>query len=360
MFPLDVKKIKTIVFLITIPVLFFGVIGITHYVAAGPTSSTYELKEYSFGSGGTEGATSTTFTLFGIAGEVESGNLSGGTYQTFPGLVFTMQANVPPAPTFTNSGSNYDRLQLTLNTGGNPTDSQFAVAISPDNFTTTYYVKSDNTIGTTLVSSDWRTYTSFGSGSGVAVTGLAGTTTYSVKVKARQGNFTESGWGPVSTAATVNPSLTFGIDANSLTFANLNSGNSYTDTAASTVLTTSTNAYNGYIVYAHETGALTASGNTIADYGSPNSAPTTWSGTGFGYTTNDNSLTGGTANRFSGSKYAGFTTSAPGDPVADHAGGVVTPISNEQFTISYRVTAAASTPAGAYTTTVVYLVVPSY
>ncbi|MBI1863168.1 hypothetical protein HYS00_03540, partial [Candidatus Microgenomates bacterium] len=95
---------------------------------------------------------------------------------------------------------------------------------------------------------------------------------------------------------------------------------------------------------------------------SSNASPTSWSGVGFGYTTDDSNLTGGTVDRFTngGPKYAGFGTSAPGDPVADHAGAITTPVSNESFTISYRVTGNVLTKAGTYSTTVIYTVVPTY
>lgn len=84
---------------------------------------------------------------------------------------------------------------------------------------------------------------------------------------------------------------------------------------------------------------------------------------GFGYTTNDSNLSGGTANRFTagGPKHAGFTTATPGDPVADHTEVIEDPtVTNEQFTITYRVTASETTTAGAYTNTVIYVVVPTY
>ena len=336
-------------------------------VFAGPTSSTYELKQYGFGSGGTEGANSTTYSLFGIAGENELGRPTSTTYALGSGLTYTLQANVPPAPTFTNPGSNYDRLKIVVNTGGNPSDTQFAIAISSDNFATdTRYVQSDYTVGSTLGSEDWMTYaggagTGWGGASGFYVTGLLENTTYTIKVAARQGNFTQVQFGPTAQVATSVPSLTFGISATSLNI-NLNTGNSYSDTTQSTVLTTSTNAYNGYIVYGRNTGALTYGSNTILDYSSPNSAPTVWSGTGFGYSTNDSNLSGGTANRFTsgGPKYAGFSTSTPGDPVADTAGPILTPISAETYTISYEVTTTNIKPAGPYRTTVIYVIVPTY
>ena len=329
-----------------------------------PSSTNYKIQSYGFGSGGTASSSSQTFNLFGIAGELESASSSSQNYNIGSGLTFLLKANIPAAPTFTNPSNNYDRLKFILNTSGNPTDTTYAIAISEDNFADDIrYIKSDNTIGTTLAASDWQSYANWGGASGEYVTGLDQGTTYYIKVKAKRGDFTESEYGPTASVATTNASLTFSIDSSTLTFSNLNSGNSYTDSAKTTVLETSTNAYNGYIVNARETAALTATGlGTIADYGSPNSAPTTWSGYGFGYTTNDSDLTGGTADRFTngGAKYAGFTTSSPGDPVADHAGPVTSEISNEQFTISYRVSVSDTQKAGEYSTTVLYIVVPSY
>ncbi len=332
---------------------------LSQFVFAGPQSTTYELKEYGFGSGGTEGASSTTYSIFGIAGESDADSLDSTTYTTKNGLTFTLQANVPSAPTFTNPGTNYDRLKYVINNGGNPSDSQFLIAISKDNFVTTNYIQADNTVGTSKV---WQTYTQWGSASGAYVTGLSENTTYKIKVKARQGNFTESAYSPVSSVATSVPSLTFGIDSASVTFSSLSPSNSFTDSTKSTILTTSTNAFNGYIIYGRDTAALTFGSNTIANYSSPNSAPTTWTGTGFGYTTNDNNLSGGTADRFTngGPKHAGFGTTSPGDPVADHTATILTPVSSEQFTITYRVTAADITKPGSYTTTVLYVVVPTY
>ncbi len=332
--------------------------------AAYPASTNYRIQEYSFGSGGTTNSTSSNFGLYGVAGQIEFGRPSSTNFQMGSGLTYIMKAHVPGVPTFTNPSSNYDRLQFILNTSNNPADAEYAISISSDNFVSDVrYIKSDNTIGTTLTSADFQTYTDWGGASGEYVTGLLQGTTYTIKVKARQGDYTESEYGPTAQAATTTPSLTFSVDSNNVTFSNLNSGNSYTDGSKTTTLTTSTNAYNGYVVNARSTGPLTATGfGTIADYSSPNSAPTTWSGNGFGYTTNDSSLTGGTADRFTigGPKYAGFTTSTPGDPVADHAGPVTSAIVNEQFTITYRVQTAASQKAAKYSSTVLYIVVPSY
>ncbi len=355
-----IKYIK-ILSILSIIVIFIG----HQIVFAGPKSTNYELVEYGFGAGGTNttGTQSTNYALFGTAGEVDNGKLDSTNYSSLNGLIWTMQASVSAAPTFSNPSSNYDRLKFTLNSAIGPADTTYAIAISTDNFVSnTNYIQSDNTIGPTLGSEDWQTYPQWGGTSGAYVTGLSANTTYYIKVKAEQGNFTESRWSSASSATTSSPSLTFGLSAYTLTFDNLGSGNSYTDSTKSTTLTTSTNAYNGYIIYGNVTQPLTKGATTIANYASPNSAPTIWSGTGFGYTTNDSNLTGGTPDRFTngGPKYAGFTTSSPGDPVADAAGPVLSAIVNQQYDISYRITVDAAQAAGTYTSTVLYIVVPEY
>jgi hypothetical protein len=335
---------------------------------AGPQSTTYELMEYGFGAGGEASISSTTYSLFGTAGEIDMATLSSNTYRAGGGLNLTLQAAVPPGPTVTNPGSNYDRLHIIVGTGGNPLDTLYALSLTDG--ITTYFVQNDRTIGTTLGLEDWLPYAGditvgWGDSSGFDVTRLNSNTTYTIFVKAKQGKFTESAWGPGTTATTSNPSFTFGVDSSTVTFSNLNSGNSYTDSSKTTVLTTSTNASSGYIIYGYETQPLTHTidgTKTISDYAGTNSSPTSWVSTGFGYTTNDSSLTGGTADRFTngGPNYAGFGLSGPGDPVADHAGPVTTPVSNETFSVSYRVTASAVITAGQYRTTVIYVAVPTY
>ncbi len=356
-------KISTIILVLMLN-FQFSTFNLPKAFAAFPASSNYQIQEYSFGAGGTKNSTSANYGLSGLAGGVEFGRPTSANYKMGTGLTFMMQANVPAIPTFTNPSDNYDRLKFVVNISNNPADTEYAIAISSDNFASDVrYIKSDNTIGTSLTNAEFQSYTDWGGATGEFVTGLTQNTTYTIKVKARQGDFTESAFGPTAQALTTAPSLTFSVNANNITFNNLNSGNSYTDSSKTSVLTTSTNAYNGYIINARSTGPLAAAGfGTITDYASPNAAPTTWSGNGFGYTTNDNDLTGGTTNRFTsgGAKYAGFTTSSPGDPVADHAGPVTTAILNEQFTISYRVTVPTLQKAAKYDTTVLYIIVPSY
>jgi hypothetical protein len=177
-----------------------------------PASSTYQLKDFGFGSGGAGDSASSNYSLEGIAGEQSNNTLSGSTYNLGSGLTYTNQANVPTAPTVVNSSNWYNKLRITINQSNNPSDTKYAIAVSPDSFVTTYYVQDDFRLGTTLGLEDYQTYATLGSGSGFLLLGLQSSTTYQVKVKAWQGKFTETGYGPSASAATVSAALTFDID----------------------------------------------------------------------------------------------------------------------------------------------------
>lgn len=179
--------------------------------AALPGTSNYELRDYGFGNGG--GTTGTSnYSLEGLAGELSGQRSVTSNYGLRPGLLGTQLANLPDAPTWQNTGDWYNKLQLIIDESGNPGDTTYAVAISTDNFVTTRYVQSDSTIGSALGPEDFRDYASWGGGSGMFVIGLTPDTNYSVKVKARQGEFSETGFGPVVSASTSQASIVFDID----------------------------------------------------------------------------------------------------------------------------------------------------
>ena len=160
-----------------------------------------------------------------------------------------------------------------------------------------------------------------------------------------------------SSGQLVMPTMTFSPSTSTITFSSLSGSNSYTATQSFT-LTTSTNAYNGYQIHVYEAGPLTSPNTTISDYSSPASSPTTWSGTGFGYT-----ITGGSAvSAFaSGTKYAHFGASGSPDTPVSNAGPVSgTPITNDTETVTVKVVAPSAQAAGAYLTHVVWSVVPVY
>lgn len=154
------------------------------------------------------------------------------------------------------------------------------------------------------------------------------------------------------------PNLSLTIDSTSATLA-LNAGNSYTNTATST-LTVTAAAQFGYRLTAYATGLMTHTNatDTIADWGGTNASPTTWTTTcvgasacGFGYSTDDADLT-----QFSSTKYAAFTQTAPGDLVAQSSG----PATNEATVITYRASVSNVQPAGTYQTVVHYILTPEF
>jgi hypothetical protein len=241
-----------------------------------PASTNYKLKDYGFGNGGEENMASTNYAMEAITGEVSGQKMDSASYGIGAGLIYTNQADVPGAPTFSNPSNYYNKLQIILNTASNPTDTKYAIAISKDNFVTTQYVQSDNTVGASLGAEDYQVYSSWGSGSGVLIIGLLPNTTYKVKVKAIQGKFTETGYGPVATAATINPTLSFDMDVSatdsetdppfSITFGNLMAG-TVMDSPEKIWVDFSTNGETGGKVYviAQNGGLLSSSkGYTIS------------------------------------------------------------------------------------------------
>ncbi len=223
----------------------------------------------------------------------------------------------------------------------------------------------DYSIGTTAGGTDIKAWTDNTTSTSVTATGLTLQTSqmYYVNVRAvdNAGNVQSA---VSSNGQLVSPSISFAITPASATFNNLNAGNSYTDTEVAT-LTTSTNAYNGYVIRAFTTDLLKSVGGThqIANFSAGSYAsPATWAGseTGFGYTSSDTSIQG--SNKFSsGTLYAPFSQVGPGDIVADHTSTVTgSSISNEAFNITYKVKVPSDQAATNYTSTVVYTATAQY
>ena len=133
------------------------------------------------------------------------------------------------------------------------------------------------------------------------------------------------------------------------------------NTVAAHTLTMTTNASGGYTVntkYDHvlQSGASTT--KDINDWTGTNSDPTTISGVGvelFGYTTEDYSLGTATTTRFSGGKWAKFTT---GDLEAAYNGG---PVSATTTKIGYQAGISGLTPAATdYGCTVTYTMTSAF
>ncbi len=180
-----------------------------------PATSNYSLNSYGFGSGGGANSTTSTYALEGITGEVSGQTASTATYSAKPGFIETQQSNVPKV-TISNPSNYYDKLKFVIDTQSNPTDAKYALQISTtSNFSSNInYVKSDLTIGPTLTTTDYQTFSVWGGSTGANIIGLAANTTYYLRakvthVKTFNGISTESGYGPATNAATVGQQLSF-------------------------------------------------------------------------------------------------------------------------------------------------------
>jgi hypothetical protein len=235
--------------------------------------------------------------------------------------------------------------------------------------------KYEYSIGTSAGANDVKTWTDNGVATSVTATGLTLQTSklYFFNVRATD-NAENTGAAVSSNGQLVAPYLTFSVAPTSVGFASLSSANSFTDTKTST-LTTSTNGYAGYVVRAFAVDFLrSAGGSTIGSFsGGTYASPDSWQSgdTGFGYTSNDSDVQG--ANKFQSDPcpggsaltapgcYAPFTTAQPGEIVADHTGNVTgSPITDEAFVVTYRVTVTSLQPAGRYSTVIVYTNTATY
>jgi len=344
------------------PILpFFAVI------ALAPVSPNYTLESYEFGSGGV--TQSSQYEVQATPSASDTTSAASTTYQLGTGLVPVEQAFVPPAPTLANASHDYDRLSLTLAAGDNPSDAEFLVSISTDGFSTdTRYVQSANTIG---ASQDWRTLADWGGGSGVTITGLASAKTYTVKVKARHGDFTESGFGPTASTDTEAPTLTLG---NNFATSNTLTVQPETEDTVAGTITVQTNA-DSYTVktYADNGGGAAnprnaTSGDVIpnANGFSPvdtNTETSFTSGSGFGYRID--SVTGSEVAAFSAQAFKSFaygTQASHGSAVAALKRIATRPAwATDQATITLKVRSDWNVPAAAnYQTTVYFDVTPTY
>ncbi len=218
--------------------------------AALPSTSNYKLNGYGFGSGGTANSTTSNYALEGSTGEISGQTGSTSNYKLKPAFTETIQANVPIIATFDNGSSTYyNKLHFVIGQENNPSDALYALSISTDNFSSDIrYVKNDLSVGASLTLSDYQTYTTWGGASGANILGLLPNTTYYLKAKATQGKFTESGYGPVSSATTVGPQLSFSISTTSLALGSLLAG-TVVNAPSSIDITFATNAESGGDIY---------------------------------------------------------------------------------------------------------------
>lgn len=357
--------------LITIPVVVF---------AQNLNSTNYNLEDSIFDGGG-ESSSSTNYSSTDSIDSVESGDSSSTNYKNPSGFEPGAYPGVPATPTLTNTGGTlYNSLDFIVATGsGQQTDTTYAIAISSDNFTTTHFIQSDDTLGTVEA---WQTYVGWNSGTGERVTGLLPSTAYKIKVKASYGTGSnaadsESGYSQTATATTSAPSLTVavgGISSGNLIagltttvtststaigFSTLTVGDAFPNIAAQSI-TVTTNATGGYTATARQNQPLTSSNlDTITAVTAPNSAPVAF-GTGvttgrFGYHTTDSSLCTGTASRFSTDDTYSYLDTVPYE-VACNTG----PVTSEVTYLVYKLVIGSLQQAGDYQNTVTYITTATF
>jgi hypothetical protein len=222
-----------------------------------PSTSNYRLNSYGFGSGGTANSSTATYSLEGSTGQLSGAPASTANAQTKPGYIQTQQANVPKLVSLDNNGGQYyNKLHFIIDNQNNPSDAKFLIAVSTDNFVSNIrYLQADGTLSSTLSTSQYQTYSAWGGASGSVIIGLLPSTTYSVKLRATQGKFTESAYGPITSQATAAPTLTFDLTTStqsvppfSVSLGTLTAGS--INTTAQTINTSfSTNGTTGGNVY---------------------------------------------------------------------------------------------------------------
>jgi hypothetical protein len=253
-------------------VVFFNLLLAPSVFADLPSTSTYKLNSYGLGSGGTANSSTSNYSLEGITGEVSGQTATTTNYSTKPGFVETQQANVPKV-TISNPSNYYDKLKFVIDQQNNPTDAKYALQVKVGDATcdfttgTIRYVKTDLTLGSSLAVTDYQIYTTWGGASGNNIIGLSGSTTYCLRAKATQGNFSESGYGPSTSAATVGQQISFCTystsgscgGSNSVTFGALTASN-ISNSTTNIGVDFATNANSGGNVYIYSAnGSLTSS-----------------------------------------------------------------------------------------------------
>lgn len=334
-------------------------------------SSNYQVVNPEFSSGGNSSSSTNYSTTQTIGGNDNSRSTSTN-YNGIFGFLFQAYPGIPGAPTLTNTGGNlYNSLAFVLNTGNNKSDTNYAIAISPDSFVTTYYVQANDTLGTSAV---WQTYTNWGGASGQTITGLSPSTTYTIKAKARFGVNTESGFSATASAATVAPSISFsvsgvslgtlvagvtttiGTSANAISFATLPVG---TAVVAAQTISVTTNATGGYTTTIFQDGNLRNSINQIQPVSASNASPAAWptgiTTSAFGYHTTATPLCTGTLTRFSSNNTYAAATTTPTEIACSTA-----PVTAATTSIVYQLQIGNLQQAGTYSNTITYITTAVY
>ncbi len=265
-----------------------------------------------------------------------------------------LQAFTPYPATLANSQNYYDRLLLTVDDANNPSDTLFVVIVSDDDFSTFQYVQNDGTLGLVLGSEDYRTYTSWGGGSGSFILGLNQSTTYKARVKALNGDFTETGYSSDSNEATTTvPFVNMSLNESILTLGTMNV-NSISQTTSVNVRV-NTNAYLGYQL-------------SVSDLGNGVNGGL-YNGVSYTIPSADMTLTAGVEGYGAQASSSTATVDAKYDVAGDQVGALelasnnlslnTAAVTDEDTTVLFKAAMSPSTTAGEYTDTVYFTVSPN-
>lgn len=316
------------------------------------SSSNFKIQGENLSSGGPSGTSAT----YGLSGDINpfSSLDSSSSYAQQLGYNPRLQAITPEAPTLSNPSNYYQKLHLTINPDNNPSDTLFAIAISNDGFSTYYYVQDDNSIGPTLGTEDYQTYTNWGGASGFNILSLDSNTEYVVKVKALRGDFTETGYSPESnTVATSVPYITLSLSATTAHLSVL-STNSVSETSDIT-LTASTNADSGYQTYINGTGNGSSGGLFNGTASLIGTSDTTLIAGIEGYGGQASSSTASIAAKYN---VIGNTVGAI-ELTQQNLSSNTTPVSSETTDVRFKATVSGTTIAGEYSDIVYFTIAPN-
>lgn len=244
--------VLTIVFLSFVIIPSF--IGVKLALAQQLESTKYKIIDGNISSGGGVSTGSGYDLLVAVGQTGADTRLESASYLLRSGFPNGIQANVPIAICFetnTSSGTTtcqnipgnlgmvencgepgcYDRAKYEIDDQNNPTDALFLTALSPDAWTTTYYLQSDHTLGTTFDINDYMTQCELEGydadntdcdDSGDAgwnenlqtfnILGLKPGTTYQIATRAVNGDFTETQYSQPVNATTQQPTIAFDLD----------------------------------------------------------------------------------------------------------------------------------------------------
>ena len=216
------------------------------------TSDNYIIEQPSF-SGGSGSTDSSNYSARGTVGQSSGLGLESDNYSLDATEAANRQADVLPKPVLVNDNDYFDRLRVTIDKQNNPEDTKYALAISKDNFSTFSYVQKDLTIGSSLGVEDWLTFEELGETNGELITGLEENTTYTIKVAATHGSFSETRYSAESDSATT-----------SLSYLRLSSDKDICDLGTLTESSTSSCSYNLGFSTNYISGLnITTSGSTL-------------------------------------------------------------------------------------------------